>query len=165
MKSLFESSIEDLYKSTVRAFPRTTKRQHAVDPIIMEQLRWLPFLGVKTLFIKGHARNENRHYDTIILFKNVDYTKKEVKITAIDGKIYNFGKLQIENTDASLRCTCPDFNWRFNYYNSLDKSLYGTKRSKYEGHGAPANPLQLPGMCKHLIATVQVLKDAELFTS
>jgi hypothetical protein len=163
MKYFFESSIEDLYKSTVRAFPRTTKRQHAVHPIVVEQLRCLPFLGVRTLFIKGHTRNENRHYDTIILFKNVDYTKNEVKVTAIDGKTYNFAKISFENNDVSLRCNCPDFNWRFNYYNSLDKSLYGTKRSKYEGHGMPANPLQLPGMCKHIMATTKALNDAGIF--
>jgi hypothetical protein len=161
---LNESSLKDLYLSAVNAFPKTTKRQHAVDPIIVEELRWIPFLGVKTLFIRGHTRNEDRHYNTIVLFKNVDYQKNEVKITASDHKIYNFGKLSLENTDVLLRCNCPDFQWRFNYYNHLDKSLYGSKRRQYENDsGVPANPLELPGMCKHLIATVKALKEARIF--
>ncbi len=159
-----ESSIDDLYLSAVKAFPRTTMRQHAVDPIVVESLRWTPFVGMKTLFIKGSTRNEDRHYNTIILFKNVDYAKNEVRITANDGKEYKFGKLSLESTDVVLRCNCNDFYWRFNYYNHLDRSLYGTKRSKYESQGGPpANPTESPGMCKHLMKTAQILRESGIF--
>jgi len=127
-------------------------------------LRYTPFIGMKTLFIKGHARNEDRHYDTIILFKNVDYTNEQVKIKASDNKLYQFGKLSLESTDVLVRCSCPDFKWRFNYYDHLDRSLYGTKRSKYEGStGIAANPKQLPGMCKHLMATTKLLHESGIF--
>lgn len=164
MENFNESSLDDLFVSSIRAFPNTTKRQHVVQPIIVEELRWTPFVGMKTLFIKGHTRNETRHYDTIILFKNVDYNGKEVKITASDGEIYKFNKLSLENTDALVRCTCPDFKWRFNYYDHVDKSLYGSKRKKYESTGKiAANPQRLPGMCKHLMATTKVLNDAGIF--
>lgn len=159
-----ESSLDDLFTSAIRAFPNTTKRQFAVQPIVIETIRWTPFVGMKTLFVKGHARNEDRHYDTIILFKDVDYTNEQVKIKASDGKIYRFAKLSMENTDVLVRCNCQDFKWRFNYYDHLDRSLYGPKRSKYEGiSGIPANPKQLPGMCKHLMATTKVLNDAGIF--
>lgn len=159
-----ESSLNDLFTSAIRAFPNTTKRQYAVQPIVIETIRWTPFVGMKTLFVKGHARNEDRHYDTIILFKDVDYTNEQVKIKASDGKIYRFAKLSMENTDVLVRCNCQDFKWRFNYYDHLDRSLYGPKRSKYEGiSGIPANPKQLPGMCKHLMATTKVLNDAGIF--
>lgn len=159
-----ESSLDDLFTSAIRAFPNTTKRQFAVQPIVIETIRWTPFVGMKTLFVKGHARNEDRHYDTIILFKDVDYTNEQVKIKASDGKIYRFAKFSMENTDVLVRCNCQDFKWRFNYYDHLDRSLYGPKRSKYEGiSGIPANPKQLPGMCKHLMATTKVLNDAGIF--
>lgn len=159
-----ESSLDDLFISAIRAFPNTTKRQYAVQPIVIETIRWTPFVGMKTLFVKGHARNEDRHYDTIILFKDVDYTNEQVKIKASDGKIYRFAKLSMENTDVLVRCNCQDFKWRFNYYDHLDRSLYGPKRSKYESiSGMPANPKKLPGMCKHLMATTKVLNDAGIF--
>lgn len=164
MNPIFESSFEELYANAIKAFPNTTKRQHVVQPLVVENLRWTPFLGMKTLFIKGHIRNEDRHYDAIILFKNIDYNKKEIKITASDGLIYNFGKLSLENNDVLLRCNCNDFKWRFNFYDHIDKSLYGNKRKKYENlGGAPANPMKLPGMCKHIMKTAQALKDAGLF--
>lgn len=164
MDFLNESSFDDLFRSSVRAFPKTTKRQHAVDPIVIEELRWTPFKGMKTLFIKGHARNEDKHYNTLLLFKNVDYSKNDIRITGSDGLIHELGKLSLENTDILVRCNCADFNWRFNFYNHTDKSLYGRKRAKYEGSiGPPANPSHLPGMCKHLMKTVYVLRDSGIF--
>lgn len=164
MKTLIESSINQLYSSTLKAFPKTIKRQHAVDPVIVESLRWVPYRGVQTLFISAEVRNEERHYKTIVIFKEINYNQNDVYIKANDGKFYKFGKISLENTDVLLRCNCPDFNWRFNYYNHLDKSLFGTKRSKYEGQtGVAANPKELPGMCKHIMATMRALKDAELF--
>ena len=163
---LLESSLVDLYRSAVLAFPNTTKRQHAVHPVEVLKLEWTPFLGMKTLFIKGFIRNEDRHYNTIVLLKGLDYSKDDTKIIANDGLQYSFGPLSMENTNVNLRCNCPDFHWRFNYYDHLDKSLYGRKRAKYEGTtGIKANPLEMPGICKHLMKTAQALDDAGLFKS
>lgn len=162
---LDESSPNDLYRTTVRAFPKTTRRQHATQPIKIETLDWMPFVGMKTLFIKGLARNEDRQYNTIVLFKGVDYEADNITIAASDGMIYSFAPLSLERNDINVRCSCPDFSWRFNYYNHLDKSLQGPKRKKYEGTtGVKANPLELPGLCKHLLKTIQVLKEARLFS-
>ena len=139
-------------------------RQYATHPIVIRELRWIPFVGVKTLFLKSLAQNEEREYGPCILFKGVNYGGKQVKIIASDGLQYNFDKLSLENTDILLRCNCPDFYWRFNYYNHLDKSLYGSKRRKYESEGGlPANPLQLPGMCKHLMKMTEVVANAGIF--
>ena len=162
---LLESSLSDLYQSTVEAFPRTTLRQYATHPIVITNLRWTPFVGMKTLFIKGLAQHETREYNTIVLLKGIDYTGEGIVITASDGMEYSFVKPSLENTDVAVRCQCPDFHWRFNFYNHLDKSLYGSKRGPYESQGGPpANPLELPGMCKHVIKTIKVLHEAGLFS-
>src|SRR5690606_33821339 len=115
---LFESSLEDLYQSSISAFPNTTKRQHAVDPIVITNLKWTPYRGVKTLFVKGLAQNrhEGTEYNCLILFKNVNYDGDQVKITANDLKEYSFNKLSLEDTNVVLRCNCPDFYWRFNFF-------------------------------------------------
>lgn len=161
---LIESSLADLYQSAVDAFPQTRMRQYATHTIKIANLRWTPFVGMKTLFIKGLAQNEGREYNPIILLKGIDYQGKGVVITASDGIRYQFRKPSLEHTDVSIRCNCADFYWRFNYYNHLDKSLYGSKRGKYESKGGPpANPMELPGMCKHLMKTVKVLQEAGLF--
>jgi hypothetical protein len=160
-----ESSAEQLYQSAVKAFPNTTMRQHATHPVVIRELRWTPFVGVKTLFIKGLAQNEEREYTPCVLFKGVNYNGDDVKIIASDGLRYDFEKLSLENTDVLLRCNCPDFRYRFSWYNHLDKSLYGSTPKKYhsKGIGHPANPMQLEGMCKHLMKTIKVLKEAGIF--
>ena len=167
---LWESSLVDLYQSAVDAFPQTTLRQHATQPIKITNLRWIPYKGMKTLFIRGLAQNEEREYSPIVLFKRVRYRDEldegVVAIIASNGEIYNFDKLSLENTDVLVRCNCPDFKWRFNFYDHLDKSLYGRKRGPYTRlteHRPPANPKKMPGMCKHVLKTVEVLKEAGIF--
>lgn len=164
---LFESSLEDLYRSSLEAFPTTVKRQHSTHPVVITELSWLPFIGTKTLFIKGLAQSgeSGKEYNPIILFKRVNFDENAIKITASDGLDYTFGRLSLLGTDVLVRCSCPDFHWRFNYYNSLDKSLQGKKRGVYEAKGerSPANPLQLPGMCKHLMKMIKALQESGIF--
>jgi len=157
-----ESSANELYRSAVAAFPNTTKRQHATDPVRIVQLDWTPFLGLKTLLIRGTAVNEGRTYKPMVLFKQVRYGEG-INLRANDGKDYQLKPLSAENNDILIRCDCKDFHWRFNYYDHLDHSLYGRKRAEYVSQGGPpANPLELPGMCKHLMKMLLALRDAEL---
>lgn len=163
-----ESNLNDLFLATVRAFPKTTKRQHAIDTINITEVRWTPFRGVKTLFVKGLAQNtENgKEYNPMILFKGMNYhNAKEnnawIEITGSDGKNYIFEQINDKN-EVLVRCNCSDFQWRFNYFDHLDSSLYGRVRRKYEALARPgsSNPLELPGMCKHLIKLVRTLGNS-----
>ena len=160
-----ETSLSELYTSAVAAFPTTKMRQYAVDPIVITHLNWTPYKGMKTLFVKGLAQSEGREYGPIILFKGVNYQVEEIRIAANDGEEFGMRPVSLTENDVLVRCNCPDFSWRFNYYNHLDKSLYGPKRKKYEakGDGPPANPMEMPGMCKHLMKLVHVLQEAGIF--
>jgi hypothetical protein len=161
---LSESSFIDLYHNTVRAFPKTTKRQYATQPLEVVEVRFTPYLGMKTLYVKGMIRNEDRHYDSIMLFKAVDYREDApLRIRGIEGKIYHLEPLTIEN-DILVRCNCADHFWRFRHYNHLDRSLYGRDRKKYEAIHSPgsANPLKLPGLCKHLIKLAEMLNQSDI---
>jgi hypothetical protein len=161
MPSFLESSLVDLYQSAVAAFPRTTRRQYATDTIHITNLHWTPFVGMKTLFVKGLAQNEGKEYTPIILLKNVQYITEGITIVASDGREYTFKKLSPTENDVLVRCDCPDFRWRFRYYNYLDHSLQGPKGKKYEAKGMrpPANPMEMPGMCKHLMKLMQGLNE------
>jgi len=162
---VMESSMEELYQSSVDAFPGTTMRQHAVDPIKITNIRWLPYLGVRTLFVKAKARNEERHYNPMVLFKNVQYhnanAQGRVRL-ATNNRTYFLEQLSLENSDVLLRCQCQDFYWRWVHTNHLDKSLYGRNRKKYEALYNPgsSNPDNAPGMCKHLIKLFKILKES-----
>ena len=52
--TLQESSLQNLYTSTVKAFPKTTRRQYAIDPINIAEVKWTPFLGVHTVHNKNN---------------------------------------------------------------------------------------------------------------
>lgn len=161
---VFETNWNGLYQSAVEAFPQTTMRQYATDPIKINSLSIVPFLGVKTLFLKCDALNEDRHYNTMLLFRNVEYKDQLMKgfseVTGIDGISYFLRRPSLSGNDVLLRCQCDDFKYRFKYYDHLDKSLYGSKGKKYEGRGLwKANPMELPGACKHLMKMIEVLKS------
>lgn len=166
--SLQESNLQDLYTSTVQSFPRTTKRQYATDLIRIIELNWTPFVGVHTLFIKGlaHSEESGKTYSPMVLFKGVNYhgTKDNqnwIEIVANDGRYYVIERLNKDN-NVLVRCDCADFRWRFNYTDHIDTSLYGRVRKKYEAEMNPgsANPLEMPGMCKHLIKLANSLDHA-----
>ena len=76
-KYFLESSLNDLYQSSIEAFPKTSKRQHAIDPIVVKKLYWTPYLGMKTLFTKGLIESGNKEYNPMILFKKVRYTENK----------------------------------------------------------------------------------------
>jgi len=166
-----ESNLVDLYNSTVAAYPKTTLRQFATDPIVITKLSWTPFKGVKTLFVRGLAQNEGAEYSPMILFREVDYNAKSniVHVYASDGLPYEFGKVVLKENNVTLRCDCPDYLWRWHHTNAVDKSNYGRDRKKYvkiEGSTRPpVNPSELPGMCKHILKLVKVLSEAGIFLS
>ena len=165
-----ESSLQTLYQSAVVAFPNTTKRQHATHEVKVVNVQWIPFLGMKTLFVKGRALNERREYTPTIVFKKVQYaeekSRKMVALKASDGKTYFLERLVMDETDVLVRCNCPDFRWRFSYYDHLDKSLQGPKPKKYTPvHGSnrpPANPMEAAGICKHVMKLAKVLSESTI---
>ena len=171
MQSYLESTLGELYQSAVNAFPHTTRRQHATDPIEIDRLQVVPFLGVRTLFLKTRAINEGREYGPLILFKNIQYQDEPgigvLSLRGSDGKSYHFERPKVDWSDALLRCNCKDFHWRFNYFDHLDQSLYGRKRGLYKAKQNPgaANPMQMPGMCKHLMKMMEVLANSGLISS
>lgn len=163
MRSFCESTLSGLFQSAVDAFPNTTRRQHVVAPIKISNLQIIPFVGMKTLFLKVSAFNEGREYNPIILIKRMHYQdapgKGIAEIAASDGQTYYMKRPILSGDDVLLRCKCADFFWRFNYFDHLDRSLYSRKRRPYVALHNPgsANPLKMPGMCKHIMKMMEVL--------
>ena len=165
---LKESTIPQLYQSTVDAFPNTKKRQHATNEINISQIQFTPFLGMKTLLVKGMANNlKNEHkYNSLILFKNINYNSEKNRFEIQDSleKKYFLEKIDREDSEVLLRCNCADFSWRFSFYDWTDSSLYGNKKKKYEAStDKEANPKKMPGMCKHVLRFLEVLEEKGLF--
>jgi hypothetical protein len=163
-RTWLESSYNTLFQSAVDAFPNTTMRQHATGPIKINNIRFLPFIGLKTLLLRSEATNEDRHYKPTLLFKKVQYGEGPFTFKASDnGEEYTMQKLSLNDHDVLLRCECGDYFWRFHFYNWRDRSLWGHNRKPYDGMGAPVNPTESPGACKHIMAFVNNLKNYGIF--
>lgn len=167
---IIESSLDDLYQSAVDAFPNTTKRQYATHPIKIVELKWTPFLGVKTLFVRGLAVNEDRSYNPMILFKGVQYQEKLskgiVELHINEKEQVFLERLSSDKNEVLVRCDCNDFYWRGNYADWIDKSLWGRKRKKYESKGIypPVNPTNAIMICKHLMKMTKVLQESGIIS-
>jgi hypothetical protein len=165
METFVETSLADLYSNILKGFPETAKRQHATDEVKIEHLVWVPFRGMKTLFVKGQARREGSKNECIILFKGVRYRESGgVEIQASNGERVFLDPLSSNSSDVLVRCTCEDFHWRMKHFNKEDKSLYGRDRKKYEAEFRPgsSNPMEIAGVCKHLIKMSKVLAESSL---
>lgn len=168
MEIWLEASLAELYNNTLAAFPNAEKRQNSVDEVKIEHLEWVPFRGMRTLFIKGLANRGGSKNDCIMLFKGVKYHAKEgpglVEVRASNGETVFVEPLSYRSTDVMVRCTCKDFYWRMTHFNKMDGSLFGRDRKKYEALVRPgtSNPKELAGLCKHLIKMSKVLSSADL---
>lgn len=166
--NFLEVSLNKLYSDSLAAFPSTTKRQHAIDPVVVEHLDWVPFLGVKTLFIKATIKNEGRKNEAIMLFKGVKYAlkedKKTIPIMASTGQKVFIEQISMDKNDVLVRCSCKDFYWRFMHFDKQESALFGKDRKKYEAMHNPgsSNPKELPGICKHLMKMGKILKSSNL---
>lgn len=163
MDAFMETSLAGLYLNIVKAFPGTTRRQYSTDEVKIEHLVWVPFRGMRTLFVKAQARRDESKNECLMLFKGVEYGKG-VELHASNGERVFLKPLSVESTDVLVRCTCEDFHWRMKHFNKLDGSLYGSDRKKYEASFRPgsSNPMELSGVCKHLIKMAKVLKESSV---
>jgi len=153
----------------------TKKRQHATQPIVVSQLKIVPYVGVKTILFKGVIKGSTgKTYDTHILFKRVNFVDDAedvddidndvVEFVAADGETYHIERINLAKHDVSVSCNCLDFKWTFAKHNSKTKDLYGRAPAPYKPKtDRPSrNFNDKPAMCKHLIKTIGALVDADM---
>ena len=72
------SNYDQLYQQTVRAFPRTRKRQHATQPIQIVRIDYTPYIWTRNLLVRGQARSgtfSNVYYKPMLFFNEVQFTQ------------------------------------------------------------------------------------------
>lgn len=166
---LLETSLNQLVSQTERAFPETTKRQHATDTTAVANIELIPQKG--KLLAKGTVRgSQNKDYEIIVQFDKVKYNppESEDKVTFVaNEQTFVISPIALQTTNCKVRCTCLDFRFRFAIHNAGDGSLYGPKPPVYHpkpgSNRGPANPTHTPGVCKHIMTFVDELKSANLF--
>lgn len=176
------STVQNLDQNTQGFMPSSTKRQHATQPLTVKEMVYLPYVGTKNLNISAIVHSPPNHhaqankneadYTTAIIFNNVVYedesTDTNITFTAKDGKEYNMQPVNLAENTVRVNCNCLDFFYRFKSYNAKDTSLAGRAPPPYKkvpgSTRGPSNIKRVPGLCKHLLQTVEALKQAKMVT-
>lgn len=158
------SSVPDLEQNIVQGFPNTRKRQHATGEVVVSNVQYMPYIGMKMLHVKSLSASNGHQYQQALQFMKVLFepedTESNATFQASDGEDYHVQPLELTGHSVKVRCNCLDFHYRFANYNSQDKSLVGKPPPLYQRktNRPPVNPDQVPGMCKHLLKLVEMLR-------
>lgn len=172
IQSLEETTLVDLERNIVFGFPETEKRQHATKPVQITQMKLTPYRNSTDLLADATAKsNESgKTYQPKVLFLDVEFqnedTPENVTFTGSDGDNYNIIPVSLSHSNVKVKCDCLDFHHRFAGRNDTSNALIGNPPKMDKpvpgSNRPPVNPKKVPGLCKHLIKTVQAMKDAGL---
>lgn len=163
-----EASYGTLDQNTRNKMPPTSRREHISNKQVVQSLTLVPAQPSKVLKIEASVKGETNIYNVVIQFDNVVFEKietpKNVEVKGVDNKQYFIKPIQLSTNNAKVFCSCLDFKWRFSLWNLRNNSLYGQPPQSYKNKSErpPVNPLRVPGVCKHLIKTVETLQESGL---
>lgn len=129
----------------------------------------IPSYDDETLLVKAVTKTKQKSYKTTLLFDEVEFLDKKTtnaaSVIGADGDRYYFKKIQLNNIDVRVSCTCLDFYYRFAVWNHSDDSLIGNPPPPYvkKTNSAPYNPQKLAGVCKHVIKVMDKLISQQMF--
>ena len=167
---LVESSLAVLYNNTVQNFETDRQagsgRVQVVDKVFVAS----PNQGI--VMVKAQTRSSAKQYDTRMSFEGIEFQGGEEdeggntsSFQTPDGQEYVIVPAEYNSSEVRVSCSCLDFYYRFAVWNSKDSSLLGNPPPPYVNKtdgGKPRNPNQVPGMCKHLMALADDLRQARI---
>lgn len=164
-----ETNLNQIYSSVTSAFPNCTRRENAIDEVIVTKLEWLPFIGLKTLRVKGLSQtkeNGHEHFPEIV-FKSVKFHEIRDQIGLVEiidniGARYLLEKLQQNVVDVLVKCDCKDYYWRFQNKNFENHIHQGRNRVPYIALYNPNIADISIGACKHIMKLNLVLNRSGL---
>lgn len=164
---LFEDlTVPQLQQSIQTGFPNTRKRQNATDEVRVDKTVFIPMEANNILQVKAEtsSNNGNTHQQNIH-FKNVKFNAGNAKFVGNDGQEHSIQALPLRITTVGVNCDCEDYQWRFATFNLNNKCHIGPVPPAYVRKTTtrpPANPSNVPGLCKHLLRVVQDLRQKGL---
>lgn len=164
------STVDNFQDNIERGFPNTRKRQHATGDVTIQTVEFIPYIGTKMLHVKSTCSSTSgNRYNQVIQFTRVNFepddTDTNATFKATNGQDYHVQPINLADHNVKVRCNCMDFYWRFASYDAADRSLVGKGPAPYvrkTDNRPPANPMHVPGFCKHLIKLTQHLQGIGL---
>lgn len=164
-----DATYPQLYTNIQRGFPDTKKRQHVANQVNVVKIQYVPIEGNKVLQVNATTVSNGNRHTPAAQFTNVQYQQEEtsdaVTFKGTDNADHTIKQIDLSSTNVKVRCTCLDFHFRFSWQNYSDNSLVGNPPPIYRRKTTtrpPANPTEVPGLCKHLVRLFDVLKRNRL---
>ena len=162
---LIETPLSQLYNNTMSSFD--TPRQQTAGRVQVIQKIFIPAPNNGMVEVAAKTRSSAKMYQTRMRFDDIQFVEAEegggrnTTFTASDGQEYTIEPVSYGNNDVKVSCGCLDFYYRFSVWNDRDGSLYGNPPPPYvkKTDKEPVNPSQTPGLCKHLIALTNELRQ------
>jgi hypothetical protein len=159
-------TLKELLDNT-RKFPSNReKKSEEIKIYGLEFLRkWSKEKRHHNLLIEALVSSSNRdsNYHTCLAVDGIRLMKERwdrYRIPVEGGQV--FSRPFSASKDRILcSCDCRDYTFRFAALNEKHGALYGPEPEHYEQktNRPPANSLNLPGICKHLVLLADILRD------
>jgi len=115
--------------------------------------------------VKALTDPSRKAYPIVVTFFGVSSREKQDKLFKIPvelgGQKVYIKQLSVADNPVSVRCGCQNFFWMWNWYDFKNKALSGPRVPPYKRKTPPPpegrafqNPIQVPGLCKHLHGTM-----------
>ncbi len=121
-----------------------------IEDYDITDLKVVDMFGVRTKIVSANFRSSNDSYKVVVQVNGV------IPLVAIT-----------EDNHMTVRCSCPSFRFWFGNANRERHVLFGNKMKRYDpvpdhlrqrAKQPPKNPGHIPGVCKHIIGLVKVMK-------
>lgn len=149
------------------AFPDTRKRQHATSEVSINKVLLTPMANA--LQVRSYSRSNSHHYKQVLIFSDVDYNPPDPTMAATfmgtDRQQHTITPINLREQSVKVSCSCLDFHYRFAAWNHEADALSSQPPPPYirkTQTRPPANPMHAPGMCKHIVKLVDILKRRKL---
>jgi hypothetical protein len=155
---LNEITLPQIDANNTRGFPATQKRQHIVNTVNVQNIKFIPYIPSTTLQVLAETQSNGHNYNTSMVFDNVQFQEEPDQRTVVvhgtDNEDHNITPILIMQDQVKVDCTCADFRFRFAQQHFKNKSLVGNPPPQYiaKTNRPSVNPMDVLGSCKHILA-------------
>lgn len=146
------------------------ERKQKSNQVTIQNMTFIPMAQNRKLKVGANTTTNNGHdYWSTILFDGVNYSDEDDQMSfqfeAADGSDYFIERVP-RNVNVKVHCSCLDFYYRFAVWDNKFMALDGSPPPPYirkTETRPPVNPMQSPGLCKHLMAIIENLQSQGMF--
>lgn len=160
------ATLRQLLQGTQKVSPQTLKRAPDGNNKPLLSLEIQPFKGVNNLVVSSKQKMSGRWPKGKRPTSSKGIYTQVVRFSFKDsGGTVGKNKPKISKNKVTVRCGCDDYYYKYWFWNKKAKAHEGSSFAPYTRKTPPppegrpeVNPSHTPGLCKHLIFTMNELK-------